>query len=476
MPDRLTPLDATFLELEQADSAATMHIGAAMIFDAVPAYGGAPSIEEVRELVDARLGALPHFRTKLSSPLTRGLRRPSYVEDEQFDIAHHVRHASLPSPGREPEIDDWLGDFWTHPLDRARPLWEMVLVDGLANGQWMLATKTHHAMVDGVGSVDIGHALLDLSPDAPVEREGGLDAPQDDGGGWSLPGWLPPVLAYRAMKAGAHILRHPRTVAAETTAAVQVLWKDEVNAAPASSINVPIGQTRRFAAVTFDLDEVKAVKRRLGGTVNDVVLAVAAGGLRKLLTSRGEHPTEPLRAMMPVNLRGDDEHDGHGNHVTSLFVDLPVEIADAAHRFAFVHDAAAELKAGNAARGGETIVFVAGFIPPVLHQEVARTLFAPRLFNLTITNVPGPQVPLYALGARLREALPLVPLFSGHALGIAICSVDGKLTFGLNADRASVPDLALLSDGIRAAFDELRELAGQPSTSDLSLSGIDSTS
>jgi diacylglycerol O-acyltransferase / wax synthase len=223
---------------------------------------------------------------------------------------------------------------------------------------------------------------------------------------------------------------------------------------------VPIGASRSFASVRFDLADVKAVKRGLGGTVNDVVLTVATGALRRLLEHRGDDLERPLRAMVPMNLRGAEGHDELGNKVTSLFVELPVREADPLRRYDCTRAAADRLKSGTAALGGSTLMLVTGLAPPFLHESIARTLFAPRLFNLTITNVPGPQFPLYALGARVREMLPLVPLFADHAVGMAIVSYNGALVFGLNADRAATPDLAVLESALREEFATLRERAG----------------
>ena len=459
--ERLTPLDSTFLELEQADEGAMMHIGGALIFDAL-ATGGPPSLEQLRALLDERLGTLPRFRCRLSEARVHGLRRPAWVEDPTFDLRAHLRHATLTAPGGDTELHEWLADFWSHRLDRARPLWEMTLVDGLEDGGWMLATKTHHAMVDGVGSVDIGHVLLDAEPTPgprtppypPRATEADKRLPQ-------LPGWLPPRIAARIARTAIDTALHPGRLihAGEATVAMsEVLWRDEIMAARHSTLNVPIGTTRRFASVALKLAEVKEVKRALGGTVNDVVLAVATGALRRLLSHRGEELDRPLRAMVPVNLRGED-HESAGNQVTSLFVELPIAATETRQRYEQTRAAATKLKSGSAALGGSTIVLVAGAAPPLLHESIARMLFAPRLFNLTITNVPGPQFPLYALGARMRRILPLVPLFADHAVGIAIVSYDGELVFGINADHAATQDLELLQTAMRDEFAALLSLA-----------------
>ena len=238
----------------------------------------------------------------------------------------------------------------------------------------------------------------------------------------------------------------------------EVFWKDEVLGARPSTMNVPIGSTRRFVSVPFDLSEVKQVKQALGGTVNDVVLAICAGALRTLLERRGERLDRPLRAMVPVNLRGED-HGSLGNKVSSLFAELPIRESDRRRRYEATRAAAGELKSGSAALGASTMISVSGVLPPVVHGSIAEMLYSTRLCNLTITNVPGPQIQLYALGSRLCRILPLVPLFKDHAIGIAIVSYDGELVFGVNVDRASNPDLDVLERGLRDEFAELLALA-----------------
>ncbi len=462
--ERLSSLDATFLELEQHEDGATMHIGGALIFEPLPETGGPPSLDALHELLHERLGSLPRFRMRLSEERVHGLQRPVWVVDPAFDVRDHVRRAALPAPGGEEEVDDWLGDFWSHRLDRSRPLWEMTLVDGLQDGCWMLATKTHHAMVDGVGSVDIGHVLLDVEPH-PAPREAPEDAGPDDAADRRsrIPGWLPSALsaAHDVLDATVGTVLHPRRLlkAGQATAAMgEVLWKDEVLSARPSMMNVPIGSTRRFVSVPFELSEVKQVKQCLGGTVNDVVLATCAGALRTLFEHRGEQLNPPLRAMVPVNLRGED-HESLGNKVSSLFVELPIGESDRRRRYDATRAAAGELKSGGAALGASTLISVSGALPPVVHGSIAEMLYSTRLCNLTITNVPGPQLQLYALGSRLRRIVPLVPLFKDHAIGMAIISYDGELVFGVNVDRASNPDIDVLERGLRDEFAALLALA-----------------
>jgi WS/DGAT/MGAT family acyltransferase len=473
MTDRLTPLDATFLELEQSDEAAHMHIGGALVFDPRP-DGSVPTLEEVCGHLDARLGHLPRYRRRLSEPRTGGLTWPSWEEDGRFDLAAQIRRAALPAPGGDRELCEWLGDYWSHRLDRHRPLWEVVLLDGLEHGRWALVTKTHHAMVDGVGSVDVGYLMLDSEPDSGADAEplvARLEGyrPSDAGTHRSRRSqvvgalrWMPEH-ALHAARAGADVALHPRKAAEmleRSRAAVDVIVRDEMIAAPSSSINCGIGATRSFAFVRTSLADVKAIKGSLGGTVNDVVLAAVTGGLRCLLESRGERPPQQgLRAMVPMNVRQASEKLALGNKVSSLFVHLPVSAPTAAERYRRVMDEAEKLKRGTQSLGTSTIISLAGLAPPALHASIARSLYATRLFNVTVTNVPGPQMTLYALGARLREILPLVPLAAEHAVGVAIFSYDGGIVFGVNVAADAVPDLTVLCEGIEAELAALRELA-----------------
>ena len=464
MTQRLNALDATFLELEEADPSVHMHIGGIMVFDPLP-DGGTPSLALLERLLEERLGRFPRYRQRLSDTTTGGVRWPAWVEDQRFAMERHCRREVLPSPGDRAELERWAGEFFSQRLDRSAPLWEMVLVEGLADGGWALGSKTHHCMVDGVGSVGVAQALLDLEPDPPPgddDPDTELPVPErhdDEHGGWLR--WTPPAIALRAVRVGADAALHPRKLvdaAQKGRAVAEMIARDEVAAAPQSSVNAAIGAHRQFTVVDAGLDEVKAIKRALGGTVNDVVLAAVAAGLRELLLSRGESPPAGLRAMVPVNVRTATEDLGLGNQITSLFVPLPVDEADPIRRFERARRSATRLKSSTEAVGSKTLIDMLALAPPALHTAFARSLFATRLFNITVTNVPGPQMPLYALGARMRELWPLVPLAADHSLGVAIMSYDGRLFFGLVADR-DVPDLDVLADGLRHALEELAALA-----------------
>jgi WS/DGAT/MGAT family acyltransferase len=463
MGEQLSMLDTMFLELEQFDESAHMHIGAALIFDPLPG-GGTPDITELREHIRRRMGILPRYAQQLSAPHAGPLTWLTWEPAKTFDSDAHVHHATLPAPGGEAELHEWLGEFWSHRLDRHRPLWEMTLLEGLEKGRWALATKTHHCLVDGVGSVDIGNILLDASPEAlPSQPQPlpGSDAEAEEHGNGRL--WFSPGLVLRGARAGVGAALHPRESLDHVRAAAELIVREELIAAPKSSLNGPMSGTRHFATVRVDLADVKATKTRLGGTVNDVVLALCAGGLRHLLLSRGDAlPDGDLRAQVPVNIRSEDQEHALGNELTSLFVELPLTEADPLARYRRVVERAEQLKAGSQRAGGKTIVDLADMGPPLAGGLLARSMFGgTRMFNLTITNVPGPEQRLYAFGAPLIEVLPLVPLFAGHTIGIAVVTYAGQMVFGLNADRMAAPDVGVLAEGIKRSFAELRPPAAK---------------
>lgn len=462
MTDHLTALDAAFLELEEGDASAHMHIGWTMVFDPLPG-GGTPAIEDVRRLLEERLSLLPRFRRRLSSPNVGALSWPTWVADEEFEIAAQVPHATLPEPGGRDELLEWLAGFYSRRLDRTLPLWEMALLDGLGDDRWAIAVKVHHCLVDGMSGASVVGLMLDPEAEAGPESRGLLEAfqpPPDKEDGI----YGPLSLITHGLRSGVDLASHPgklRELLARAGGVAELLVRDELRGAPRTSLNVPIGRNRRLAEVSIQLEELKEVKRRLGGTVNDVVLAASVGGLRRLLESRGETPDpRGLRAMVPVSVREASEALALGNRVSSLFVELPAAEPDPHERYRQTVKAAEALKRGEQAAGAETLVDIAGLAPPVLHAAAARLSYTPRLFNLTITNVPGPQTTLYALGAPLRHIFPLVPIFAYHAVGIAVVSYDGEVVFGLNADRDTVPDLAGLAGGIADSLAELRQLAG----------------
>jgi diacylglycerol O-acyltransferase / wax synthase len=485
--EQLTALDATFLELEEADQSAHMHIGGVILLEPRP-DGEAPRVERIREDVIARLPDLPRYTQRLSDPHMGRFSWPTWEEDAEFDIARHVFPAGLHAPGGRAELLEWAGEYYSQRLDRTKPLWEIAVLE-LADGRWALVTKTHHCMVDGVGSVDIATTLLDTER----ERSGAARNTGSNGApGWAdgatasggargrgrnrlvsrlaRPGLAIGHAAVQAAQAGlraaeslAGIATSPsraRDAFRQSKALAELIVRDELIAAPRTSLNDPISGKRRLAVLEAELDQLKGIKRELGGTVNDVVLTATAGGLRRLLLSREEEPPEDgLRAMVPMNVRTAGERLAMGNRISSLFVHLPVAAADAAHRYALQLEEAETLKAGTQHEGSSLLLSIGNLMPPVLHSLVARSLFATRLFNVTITNVPGPQQPLYYFGSRIEEIWPLVPIAAAHAIGLAVFSYDGTLYFCINADRDSCRDLDVLADGIAESLSELGEIA-----------------
>jgi WS/DGAT/MGAT family acyltransferase len=483
MAAELTPLDATFLELEEIDESAHMHIGGVMIFEAAPGRRGAPPIDEIRGRLAARLEDLPRFRHRLSEQRTGGLHWPRWIPDEYFDIERHIWQETLPEPRGEDELRAWAGSYFSERLTRSRPLWEIVSLE-LAGGGWALVSKTHHCMVDGVGSIDIAQTILDAEREHPVET--GTPRRSSAGGGPQpipryrresapLPARLVSEgagLAIDAARAGVGLARttvatllHPRdfgVVARRAEAVTELLIKSELVAAPATTLNEPIGPARGLGVVDASLADLKEISRALGGTVNDVVLAVAGTAMRRLLIERGELlPDRGLRAMVPVNIRDAAKRLELGNEITSLFVELPVAIPDPIRRYTAQVEQAETLKSGSQATGSRALIDLSGHAPPILHTFLARALYSTRLFNVTITNVPGPQIPLYAFGSRMRAIWPIVPLAAEHALGLAVFSYDGRLFFCYNGDPESVAELDWLAETTGAAIDELLAAARQ---------------
>jgi WS/DGAT/MGAT family acyltransferase len=447
MSDRLTSLDASFLEIEQLSPGSHMHIGSVMVFDA-PAGGEPPAIERLRADTAARLGGYPRYGCKLSSRRSAGLRFPCWVPDADFAIERHLREESLPAPGDDAALWAWLGDFWSQRLDREHPLWEMVVLRGLQDGRWAIATKTHHCLIDGVSGMDVTQALFD-GPDgrpvaiAPVRPPAGA------------PDALHTVAGLVKGAIGAAV--HPRRSAESVGAFLHEEWRP----APATSLNVPIGPQRSYRAVRVPLGQVKAARRTLGGSLNDAVLAAVTSALRSYLLRRDDAlPSRPLKAMVPVSVRTGDQQGSLGNRVSSIYVELPVAEADAIARHEAIRRDASYLKGSGAAALMATVIDIGGLTPPLVHQQLVPMVTDARVFNLTVTNVPGPPIPLSASGSPLVEIQPMVPILDGHALGVAVVSYADQLVFGLTADPAVLPDLDAFAADLEAGLEELAELAG----------------
>jgi diacylglycerol O-acyltransferase len=453
-PDRLTGLDASFLAIEK--TGAHMHVGSVLVLD-----GPAPAYEAFVAAIEQRLHLVPRYRQKLAFP-PFGQGRPVWVDDPHFNARYHVRHTALPEPVGEEELRRLAGRVFSQALDRTKPLWEIWLVERIGEDQFALVCKTHHALVDGISGVDIMAVLFDLAADPPAREPAPAWYPSPEPSGAAL---LADALAELAeapldvARVMGTAIEAPRA-ALRAAGAVAGLGLASLNSAPVSPLNVRVGPHRRFAWAAAELDRFKAIKDALGGTVNDVVLTVVAGALRALLVRRGREPGEPLKAMVPVSVRTEEQRGALGNRVSAMYAPLPVELADPAERFAAVHAAMGDLKASGQAVGAEALTSLAGFAAPTILDQAARLIGAQRLYNLTVTNVPGPQLPLFMLGRRLRAFYPQVPLSPNTALGIAIMSYDGGVYFGLLGDFDAMPDTDELAEDVQRAIDELGEAAG----------------
>lgn len=457
MADRLSPLDASFLFMEEPTTA--MHLGGLMTFDAPPGFDP----DRFVALIGERLAAVPRYRQKVRDvPARLGL--PVWVDDPAFELDYHVRRSALPAPGSDEQLRELVGRLQSRQLDRARPLWEIYLIEGLERDRFAIVTKTHHAMVDGLSSVDIGAVLLDVTP---TPRE----SPPDD---WH-PAPEPSALALAAgavreqlIKPGVALGTAQRAASdvgalVRTGGAMLAAVRSASRPAPRGPLNAPIGSQRRFGTSAGALNDYKAIRKKHGGTVNDVILAVVTGGLRRWMTTRGEPVlvTTRVRALVPVSVRARSSGGPLGNQISAYFVDLPVGEPDAVARLQTVSAAMAGHKGSGQAIGASALIGLFGLATPTVHSVGARlsSSMSSRVFNLIVTNVPGPQFPLYAMGARMRDVYPVVPLAKGQAVAIGITSYDGGVFYGLNADRDAMGDVDVLAEAIGGSLDELRGTA-----------------
>jgi WS/DGAT/MGAT family acyltransferase len=456
--DRLSAIDAGFLAQEKPTT--HMHIGGLILLDGPP-----PALEDFLAHVRSRLHLVPRYRQKLTfPPLETGL--PLWVDDPSFNLDYHVRHTALPHPGDQDALLRLAARIFSQRLDRSKPLWELWLVEGLEHGGFALISKTHHALVDGVSGADLATVLFDLRPEGTE-----LPAP---------PPWIPhpeptsAQLVARGLRGATRRLAgiatgavrqaaDPRELAARAREVAEgvgeVAWA-VLNPPSPSPFNVAPGPHRRLAVVTAELAEFKEVKSALGGTVNDVVLTVVAGGLAHFLRARGlDTAGLELRACVPVSVRGDASSGALGNQITIMMAPLPVDVADPVERLARVRAVMDGLKESKQALGAQAIAGMQDFAPPTIFAQASRLQFSSRMYSLLVTNVPGPQFPLYVLGRRMRAIYPVPFLAGARALAVAIMSYDGAMDFGLLGDYDALPDLDVVAEGIEGSLAELLILA-----------------
>ena len=438
-----------------------MHVGAIVVLE-----GPAPSREEFAEHIESRLHLVPRYRQKLSFPRFE-MGRPFWIDDPRFNIDYHVRHTALPHPGSLDQLRGLAGRIFSQRLDRSKPLWEIWMAQGLEDGRVVLISKTHHALVDGVSGVDIATVLFDLAAvpqELPPEEDPWAPAPE-------------PSQAELVAEGVKGLIRTPARLAGEAASAVQspgrtlsrvreaaegvgtVAWAG-LNPAPDVPLNVPIGSHRRVFWLQCNLADFKAVKGGLGGTVNDAFLAVVAGALGRWLRARGVRTGGlELRGLVPVSIRNDDEHGALGNRIAALRGPLPVYAEDPVERLDVVREAMQGIKESKQALGAEVISGLEDFAPPTLLAMASRLNFSTRLFNLIVTNVPGPQFPLYLMGREMLELVPVAFLPEDHALAIAAMSYNGKLDFGLLGDYDAMADIEEFAGHLAASLEELVQAA-----------------
>jgi WS/DGAT/MGAT family acyltransferase len=461
--DRLSALDASFLGIE--DHNAHMHVGTVGVFDMGPLedpHGGL-DMERVLASADGTLAHHPRFRQKLAYvPL---LGNPVWVDDEHFNLSYHVRHTALPPPGDDRQLKRLAGRIMSQQLDRGKPLWELWYVEGMTGDRFAVISKMHHSIVDGISGVDLMSSMMGPDQNAPPATPPRFVPRPAPTPGRLLADEMMRMasLPLDVARGARALLTQPRRSVAAARDAFEGLGEALRAAfAPASPtpLNCDIGPHRRFDWAKLDLDVVKGIKNRHGVTINDVVLAVVAGALRRFLRRRGEQVEDlTFRAMVPVNVRAAADHGRLGNRVSFMVAPLPLGEPDPERRLRQVAATMQAAKQSKQRHGGELLEEVSDRLFSGLFGQVARLGARTLPYNVVVTNVPGPQFPVYLLGAPLREAYPLVPLFSNQALGIALFSYDGGLFWGFNADWDAVPDLHELVGAVDAECAALSQMA-----------------
>jgi diacylglycerol O-acyltransferase / wax synthase len=465
MPQRLSALDSVFLNFESERE--PMHIGAVYIFEGKPEIRGRPGVPGLVQTVEDRLYLVPRYRQRIQN-VPAALGHPVWVDDPDFDLGYHLRRLALPKPGGNKELLDVVARLHSRILDRARPLWEMYIIEGLKGGRVAIYAKTHHAMVDGIAAVDLATTIFDFDPE-----------------GWRAPAGEPfrprPLLSSRELvedvvkeAAGAlrgmagSLLRRPTSAPLELAGqALKTVHARELlhmlRPVPGGPLNVKVGRARRVELVPISLPRVKAIKNALGGTVNDVALAVVGEAINAFLDHRGEEIPEDLmyRVLVPVSVRNEDEKPALGNRVSAMFLDMPVGRMPARRRLQMIQRSMGALKDKRQSVASRQLMELASRAPALVHSLAGRGAYAnQRLVNMVISNVPGVQVPAYAGGARLLEAYPLLPVAANLGVVVCVASYNGGLYFGVVADYGGFPDLDVLARGIEAGVENLERAAG----------------
>ncbi len=449
--DWMSPMDASFLHIETPMN--PMHIGGVSIFE-----GPAPPFERLEEMVEGKLGLAPRYRQKVRF-IPLGLGRPVWVDDPHFNLSYHLRHSALPPPGSDAQLRRTAARIFAQHLDRGKPLWEIWMLEGLAENRWALLSKVHHCMVDGVSATD----LMSIMFGGDGSANGGSWEPEPEPSGAELVlrtlthRTLNPSEQLRTVRAAA---RAPREALGQARDLLRGMASGARVLRPlgGSSLVGPVGPHRTWSWAHVRLSDVKTVRAALGGTVNDVVLAIASGGLRDLLEARGEGVADrTIRALVPVSVRRPGERGVYNNRVSAMFAELPVGVSDPAARLGALRKQMDGLKQSKQAVAGDVLTSLSGFAPPMLLALGARLAARSPTLGLQtgVTNVPGPQQPLYTLGRRLLESYPYVPVIGKVRISIAIFSYDGGLYFGVTGDYDSSSDIDILTTGVERSITEL---------------------
>lgn len=473
MPDfhyePLSYLDASFLALETRTS--HMHVTGVVLFDAAPlkSHEGGIDIDRIKAHIESKLQYIPRYRQRLEwVPYDR---RPVWVDDQHFNFHYHVRHASLPRPGGDEQLRELAGRIVSTKLDRSKPLWELWVVEGLSGDRFAIIAKIHHCMIDGLSGVDLTTILLNVEPDAGIE---------------DTPDWAPrpaPTPTQLAVAEAARLTRRlvdgltnvgdmvkeGKAVTGRTldksAAAISSLRSGWLTTSARTPLNPDIGSRRRFDWTEMDLDDVKKVKNSIGGSVNDVVLAITAGAVRHFLIEHRDYDLSGVdfRAMNPVSTRSPNQQGQMGNQVSMWLVDLPISDSDPNARYRAIQETTANLKEDRHALGAAILVELSSGTPLTLLSLASRVV-GPRIrpFNMTVTNIPGPQFPMYLLESQMIANYPMVPLWSQHGLGVALFSYNGRLLWGVQADYDTLPDSGDFVAALHTSFHEIETLAGTP--------------